>query len=280
MQPLKALVKRVTPKPLLNLLRLQLERNRLRAVRTISADFAHLRKLEREELNRLFLSETINAEWREVEGNLKRLGLWNPPGGTGAPDVRALYFLTRHYEFSSVLEVGTHVGCSTFVIASALSALPEGVNPELVTVDIVDVNDEVEGPWRHSGLELSPSSAIEQIDAGFAVEFVRARSADYLRNNDQRFDFIYLDGDHTADSVYEEIALAASRLRPDGIIALHDYSPRLVFQSYYDGWTVPGPFLAVERISREHDDVEVMAPGKLPWMTGQSVSLLTLLSRP
>lgn len=279
MQSLKNFIKRIVPKPLLNLLRLQLERKKLGAVRTRSADFARLRHVDDEELNRLFSSEAIIAEWSDVESALKRLNLWNPPGGTGAPDLRALYFLLRRFEFSSVLEVGSHVGCSTVVIASALGALQQSVSPELVTVDIVDVNDESDGPWRHAGLTFSPKNAIEQLGAGIPVEFVRAQSVDYLQDNDRRFDLIYLDGDHAADTVYKEIALAAGHLQPDGMIALHDYSPRLMFQTYYDGWTLPGPFLAAERISREHTGVDVMGLGKLPWMTGRSISLMAILSR-
>jgi len=37
-------------------------------------------------------------------------------------------------------------------------------------------------------------------------------------------DFIFIDGDHREDSVLHDIACAERMIRPDGIIAGHDYT--------------------------------------------------------
>jgi len=276
---LKALLKRIVPKPLLNLIRYRLEQRSLGKIQTVPADFGHLKIVDPSELNRLFHSEEIAPEWEEVEVTLKGLGLWNPHGGTGGPDLKALYYLVRHYGCSSILEVGTHLGCSTATIACALAKLPDGNSPRMTTVDIVDVNDDVNGPWRDAGVACSPRGALERLDPAFAVEFVQSRSVEYLRNSNEQFDFIFLDGDHAANTVYQEIALVTRLVGPDGIIALHDYSHNRMFQIYYDGWTIPGPFLAARRASRERGDADVIALGKLPGMTGKEESLLAVLGR-
>jgi predicted O-methyltransferase YrrM len=274
---IKSLIKRVTPKPVVNLARYHIERRSLGKTPRLSADFGRLKRVDRTELSRLFDSELIEAEWNEVEAQLKRFGLWNPPGGTGGPDLRALYYLLRHYGASTVLEVGTHLGCSVATIAMALARRRGREWPGLVTVDIADVNDRSRGPWRGVGLRYSPKDVIFDLKLGFEVEFVQSDSVDYLRNTDRRFDWVFLDGDHAAETVYREISLASRVLRPDGSIALHDFSPNRIFQQYYEGWTIPGPFLAARRISDEQADVDVIALGKLPWMRGRNLSLLALL---
>ena len=275
----KTLIKQITPKPLLNLARCQIEKRALGKIPPEPASFTHLRRVDRSALDKLFDSETVGAEWNTVQDELKGLGLWNPQGGTGAPDLRALYYLIRHFGFSAVLEVGTHIGCSTATNGIALGRLDGPKRPKLVTVDIADVNDETNGPWRDIGLKNPPGRVIEDLHLDVEVEFVQSGSVDYLRGTDQQFDFIFLDGDHTAGTVYQEIALATRALRPDGLIVLHDYSPRLMFQHYYDGWTIPGPYLAARRISRENEAVDVVALGRLPWMTGKGTSLLAILAR-
>jgi predicted O-methyltransferase YrrM len=276
---IKTLIKKITPKPLLNLARYQIEQRSLGKIPSAPASFDHLRRVDRSDLNQLFHSDLVEAEWNEVQDELKQLGLWNPQGGTGAPDLRALYYLIRHFGCSSVLEVGTHIGCSTATTGIALGKQNGPERPTLVTVDIADVNDETHGPWREIGLTNSPGRVIENLHLDFEVKFVQSGSVDYLRNTDQQFDFIFLDGDHTAGTVYREIALASRALRPEGLIALHDYSPRLMFQHYYDGWTIPGPYLAARRISREHETVDLIELGRLPWMTGKGTSLLAILAR-
>jgi len=52
-------------------------------------------------------------------------------------------------------------------------------------------------------------------------------SLDYLAGCAQTFDFIFLDGDHAARTVYQEVPAALRLLNSGGVILLHDYFPNL-----------------------------------------------------
>ena len=58
------------------------------------------------------------------------------------------------------------------------------------------------------------------------VEFVVGDSIEYLSAIDERYDLIFLDGDHAAANVYRELPLALLRLNQEGVIVLHDYYPQ------------------------------------------------------
>ena len=118
-------------------------------------------------------------------------------------------------------------------------------------------------------------------DSGVAakVDFVTRRSLDYLAQGGARFDFIFLDGDHSAGTVYREVSVSLQRLNKNGTILLHDYYPdrRPLFS---DGHVLYGPVLAMERIQREQPAVRVVPLGRLPWETrpkshATSLALLT-----
>lgn len=51
----------------------------------------------------------------------------------------------------------------------------------------------------------------------------KTTSIEYLSNCLDRFDFIYIDGDHTADGVYSDAILSFPLLKDKGIMAFDDY---------------------------------------------------------
>ena len=51
----------------------------------------------------------------------------------------------------------------------------------------------------------------------------RGKSQDILKHIDQLFDFIYIDGDHTAVAVLEDAVLSFALLKPGGILIFDDY---------------------------------------------------------
>lgn len=112
------------------------------------------------------------------------------------------------------------------------------------------------------------------------VEFVVARSLDYLAGRAAEFDFIFLDGGHGAHIVYQEIPLALRALRPDGCILLHDYFPDMRPLGP-NNRVIPGPYLAVERLRRENAGLTVLPLGTLPWpqQLGSHVTTLAFLAR-
>ena len=83
-------------------------------------------------------------------------------------------------------------------------------------------------PWegdRYSpGFEMVNKKFSEQIKSG-NVRLVKSLSTDYLKDcADRRFDFIYIDTNHTYGTTILELKLADQMLAPRGYIAGHDYT--------------------------------------------------------
>ena len=120
------------------------------------------------------------------------------------------------------------------------------------------------------------------------VQFVISPSVDFLINTNRSYDFIFLDGDHSASTVYQEIPRALGRLSPKGCILLHDYFPNLeplwpeakVTNSVNRPSVIPGVYLAIQRLLREGNAFRVWPFGKLPWKTklGTNITSLAILT--
>jgi predicted O-methyltransferase YrrM len=223
------------------------------------------------------------ADWTQLGRLLDPIRFGSRSGAVNPGDQRALYYIARAFRPASILEVGTHVAASTGLLALALrhnGGHPSGAAPRLVTVDIMDVNDPLHGAWKRIGCDQSPSQFMQAIQCEDIVTFVTRPATDYLRNSREKFDLIFLDGDHSASGVYQEIPAAIALLNPGGLILLHDYFPGLQ-PLWADGAVVPGPQLAVERLRGEKLPVTVKPLGALPWPTkqGSNVSSLAVLCR-
>jgi len=196
-------------------------------------------------------------------------------GGVNPGDQRALHALVLGLRPKAILEIGTHIGCST--ISLALAARRIGAHID--SCDVADVNDEGRRPWLRYGARLSPRELLKQTGCSAQVDFHVSDSLAFLQRG-RRFDFIFLDGDHAAGTVYRELAAAFVALRPEGHILLHDYYPenRPLFTHYPE---ISGPFLAVQRLVREGAAISVLPLGSLAWRTreGSSATSLALVSR-
>jgi predicted O-methyltransferase YrrM len=227
----------------------------------------------------IFHSPAINAQWLVDGPNIAR-AIKIPDGVTGGVnpgDRQALYFLARGLGVRSILEIGTHVGASTVHLAAALLREPSA--ERLVTVDVVDVNDGEGAYWKTAGLSRSPRDCVRALGAERLVEFVREKSLQFLERTFASFDLIFLDGDHSQETVYREIPMALAKLRRGGCVILHDFFPgnQALWQ---DSEPISGPFLAVERLRREGAQVMALPFGELPWPTkaGSHVTSLAILA--
>lgn len=278
-QPLRHLAK-LLPPSVSATFRVQRDRLRLARVPRVSvASGAALVHLSEQALATMFAdSSHLADEWTATKQDLEALGITDRADGINPGDRRALYYLIRHFSPKSVLEVGTHIGASTAHIAAALSREPAG--RRIVTVDISDVNDPVAQPWRSFGATRSPRELISMLGMNDAVEFVTKPSLHFLRTTSERFDFIFLDGDHSAPTVYQEIPAALSVLNPGGVILLHDFFPNMK-PLWRDGHVIPGGCMAVERLISEGASIRVVALGDLPWPTkqGSQRTSLALVAR-
>jgi predicted O-methyltransferase YrrM len=259
-----------------------------------ACDAAALGQVNRVWLAKALAAPAVDAEWPTVAEEIGSFQITTSAGGVNPGDRRALYYLIRALRPARVLEVGTHIGASTVHIAAALRANARSAGGEagvdagrdagptgtLTTVDIQDVNDPVTRPWIKYGSTHAPAEMIARMDLKDWVRFVAQPSLAFLSAQGEPFDLIFLDGDHSAATVYREVPAALRRLRPGGLVLLHDYFP--------DGaplWqgepAIAGPWLGVDRLRREGAKLEVLPLGDLPWPTklGAHVTSLALVSR-
>jgi len=179
-----------------------------------------------------------------------------------------------------MLEIGTHVGASTLHIVAALMRGGWGQIPRLVTVDIEDVNDSPDSCWRQVGLAKSPKQMVEELNATVEIKFVTDDSKHFFATTKETFDFIFLDGDHAAETAYEDIVGSLDVINNNGLIVLHDYFPggRPLWS---DGSGLGGPFTAAEKVRATGVAIRVIPLGSLPWPTklGSHVTSLALITK-
>ncbi|SDJ60658.1 Predicted O-methyltransferase YrrM [Pedobacter sp. ok626] len=231
-------------------------------------------------LSEIFNSEETERIWEESKKDMDIFNVPNGSGGVNPGDRRAIYYLINKFKPTSVLEIGTHIGASTINIAAALFKNQKKNKPvNFTTLDIRDVNSASEKPWEEYGTKYSPIQMINELNYGDIVNFVTGNSLKYL-NSQKKFDFIFLDGDHSAATVYKEIPLALKSLHKNGVILLHDYYPEGK-PLWSDNFTITGPYSATERLIREGANLVVLPLGTLPWDTklNSNITSLALLMR-
>lgn len=197
--------------------------------------------------------------WQHIQSRLDALGVRHNLGGINPGDRRAISALVGELKPERVLEIGTHIGFSTVTLAATLAEN----GSRITTVDVCDVNDPRQRLWEQYGMAHSPA---ELVDGLAPVEFVVSDSLSYLSQTSDRYDFIFLDGDHAANTVYRELPLALSRLTSDGVILMHDFFPQ-ARRLWPRGELIVGPSLATDRLQREGYPVRIAPLGELPWPT-------------
>jgi predicted O-methyltransferase YrrM len=152
----------------------------------------------------------------------------------------------------SILEIGTFIGLSTGVIAlaSAPTSTLVCVDPNL-PVDIFSKKfnyDESRGSLEfvrtmleHFGIHqkvillegyfscTSSSYKARFIALGGNAEAIESKKIDIVGERAGEFapyDLVFVDGDHSAESVYSDLSLVHRYISEDGIIILHDLDPR------------------------------------------------------
>jgi cephalosporin hydroxylase len=187
----------------------QRERATLRGLPTATLDTTNLRAITGANLADAFSPHgPITAEWSEVSSQIDRIILIEDmtTAGVNPGDRRAIHYLVRALRPNRVLEIGTNVGASTIHIAAAMKRNNEDTKGEctLVTLDIVDVNDAADAYWKRAGLARSPRDNIACLGVAACVEVITAESLSYFDYHAEQFEFVFLDGDHAASTVYQE----------------------------------------------------------------------------
>lgn len=279
---LKQLIRKLVPQSLQNRVLQRKDEEGLSQVATVNFSVENLIPAAKVSLDQIVTARETDELWKKVEPQFREFGVPDGTGGVNPGDRRALYYLVSHFRPGRMLEVGTHIGASTMHAVSAISASadPGSGEERLITVDIGNVNDPVSKPWLKYGTRFSPAELVTELGLSRLVRFVTSPSLEFMAKCKERFDFIFLDGDHAAKTVYREVSAALSLLNPNGVILLHDYFPDLK-PLWSNGKVLAGPFLGVQRIRQEGVPVRVIPLGQLPWPTklGSNVTSLALLVR-
>lgn len=78
-------------------------------------------------------------------------------------------------------------------------------------------------------------------------------SNEFLKNDKAKYDFIYIDGDHTADGVYSDAILSWKLLKKNGILAFDDYTWE---HDSRDPQKAPG--IAIDKFLEENDGLFIL----------------------
>jgi len=257
----------------------------LAAQKNLAVDYQKLVRLSTVDLRSAFVSIS-DEDWLPVQAALNPLMQRSPSAKTSSGalnqgDRRALYCLIRHFKPQNVLEIGTHLGSSTLYISAALKRnARDGAPGQMLTVDVVDVNAP-DAAWARTGALRTPRQMLEEFGTADLVRFHVADSLQFLRSNqEQQFDFCFLDGNHSAKWVYNEVQLVQRALRPGSVILLHDFFPDAK-PLWQNTTALRGPWMAINRLRREGSAIEVLPLGSLPWPTKArtSITSLALLGR-
>ncbi len=274
MTTMKQMLKKVLPQPVLQ--QAVIFRDQIKLSMTPQRTFecgALKRSVTAGMLDDIFSSSEREKSWNSAFEKITGVyGQTTAMGGVNPGDRRALYYLVHALRPQNLLEVGTHIGASTLFFAEALKT----VSPQarMTTVDILDVNGPA-GPWHEQGLLMPPRQYLEKLGSSSFVNFCVSSSSTYLEDTQEKFDFIFLDGDHSPRTVYKEISLALKVLNRDGVILLHDYYPQ-ARPLFNDRKVIAGPFMALDRIMDENRTIKVLPLGDLPWETKQGLRTTSL----
>jgi len=249
----------------------------LRKIPRIECDVTALPELEAVTLD-FAAADDVAMDWESAQELLGTTAIPKAFQGVNPGDRRALFYLCSVSGASSVLEVGTNVGASTvhFAISLQQRATAEGAAAKrLVSVDIYDVNDAPDAPWVVADMPESPRGMIARVAPDVSTEFVTSPALDYMRSSKEKFDLIFLDGDHFARAVYQEVPAAARLLNPGGLSVLHCFFPGLK-PLWSNGSMIAGPRMAVARFRAEGAPIAVRPLGALPWETKLNSSITSL----
>lgn len=275
---MKQIIKMIVPNSFLRWTLYIRDRFRLNQVPICSFNSEPLKPANDLKLTDIFSDKEIEKTW---EADYKDIGSvfgeHSTFGGINPGDRRAIYYLITALKPKKVFEIGTHIGASTLYIARALKNISSLAS--VTTVDILDVNQD-QAPWRQLNLSMSPRSFAQKLDCLDHISFKVSPALDFMKNVDETFDLIFLDGDHSSTAVYQEMSEALKLLNPGGIILLHDYYPDAK-PLFSNGIIIPGPFRATDRINKENNNIEVQPLGNLPWPTklGSHMTSLAVVTK-
>lgn len=120
--------------------------------------------------------------------------------------------LFSKFQPKTAIEIGSYEGRSTEWLLDNIPGL------ELTCIDM----------WSNDcptyGLDNAAAERVFDAKVGSRVKKIKGPSGEALRALTGAYDFIYVDGNHTAASVLEDMILSFRLLRPGGVMICDDYT--------------------------------------------------------
>lgn len=154
----------------------------------------------------------VIGEWCAKKQRNREHKLYKTAGAFFRPNYERgllIYSLIHEYDIKSFLEIGFGRGYGTLCAAMAMYENGGG------TIKTIDPNFDQNHIER-----LKQAFPKEWFDM---IEFASGYSQEYLSNNDEKYDFIYIDGDHRYEAVKQDWELCKDRY--EKILLFDDYIP-------------------------------------------------------
>lgn len=138
-------------------------------------------------------------------------------GSTEPWTVEVLTSLVRALRPAVVIETGTFEGRTTKALCDAMVSYSQEQGSHLFSVE----GDPVRADAAEQMIFDTPIPA-NQYSGNFGFAIVRSDALSFLRNFEGTPDFVFLDDDHTASHVMQEVAACFRIMKSGGVICLHD----------------------------------------------------------
>lgn len=243
----------------------------------------------------LYELKMLNASLAEGTIGIEQSGKWNPvaaytqdlsPERSGCllhlTEQRALAWIAQRLpQNGRVVEVGSFMGCSAAIMSHANPSL------RIVSIDLFDTDNDHERDQMQAyyadleaeriaqflgqpGLRRTLARLQQRLAHYPNIELVQGSSPDAFVDSDlDQIDLYFEDAQHRDPGLTANIDFWEPRVRPGGLILLHDYRPWLP-ETYGGSW--PLRFPDVEQALRR-----LLGQG---WRLEGRISGLAILSRP
>ncbi|MEP6615519.1 MAG: hypothetical protein ABJA57_03020 [Ginsengibacter sp.] len=140
--------KKFIPAGIKSIVRRSIESILLKLATGNGCDTKNLGSTDSGALTRILQDDDLNNKWELYKNRIGSFHLPKMSGGVNRGDQRAIFYLVSHFKPANILEIGTHIGCSTLNIGMACE---HNADAAITTVDINDVNNESKKRWLDFG---------------------------------------------------------------------------------------------------------------------------------
>jgi predicted O-methyltransferase YrrM len=154
-------------------------------------------------------------------------------------DVCVILHLIRRFKPSRFLEIGTHRGITTRTLAEKFPSM------QIVTVDPGDQIAPSDRRRQQLPEYLSQDEIGECVSSHSNVTVLKRRFED-IQWAGQRFDMIFVDGDHGVPAVVRDSLISLSLVNAPGVVIWHDHNNEADVNVALEMLNLDGPIISIQ----------------------------------